>query len=184
MKPHPRIRRTIKWGGSVVTALLVVVWIASGWGCYALPLGGTRMLVLGHGAVTVFAPNGGRPHNFTWPSQSEAVERLGRALELAGGGPGPDPFDAGWTSSRFFLRFAFESRGGRCSYGGATWIGTAETIPVWCVIAVGTLAASSAWRLDTLARRLARLNLCPKCGYDRAGLAAGAACPECGRSAA
>ena len=31
MKPHPRIRKTIKWGGAVVTVLLVVVWIASGW---------------------------------------------------------------------------------------------------------------------------------------------------------
>jgi hypothetical protein len=31
MKPHPRIRKTIKWGGAVVTLLLVVVWIGSGW---------------------------------------------------------------------------------------------------------------------------------------------------------
>jgi hypothetical protein len=29
MKPHPRIRKTIKWGGAAVTLLLVVVWIAS-----------------------------------------------------------------------------------------------------------------------------------------------------------
>ena len=32
MKPHPRIRKTIKWGGAAVTVLLVVVWIGSGWG--------------------------------------------------------------------------------------------------------------------------------------------------------
>ncbi len=31
MKPHPRIRKTIKWGGAVVTVLLVVVWVGSGW---------------------------------------------------------------------------------------------------------------------------------------------------------
>jgi hypothetical protein len=31
MKPHPRIRKTIKWGGAAVTVLLVVVWIGSGW---------------------------------------------------------------------------------------------------------------------------------------------------------
>jgi hypothetical protein len=30
MKPHPRIRKTIKWGGAAVTLLLVVVWIGSG----------------------------------------------------------------------------------------------------------------------------------------------------------
>ena len=31
MKPHPRIRKTIKWGGAAATVLLVVVWIGSGW---------------------------------------------------------------------------------------------------------------------------------------------------------
>ncbi len=32
MKPHPRIRKTIKWGGVAATVLLVVVWVGSGWG--------------------------------------------------------------------------------------------------------------------------------------------------------
>src|SRR5581483_8527771 len=31
MKPRPRIRKTIKWGGAAVTVLLVVVWIGSAW---------------------------------------------------------------------------------------------------------------------------------------------------------
>src|SRR5258708_976615 len=31
MKPHPRIRKTVKWGGAAVTVLLVVLWIGSGW---------------------------------------------------------------------------------------------------------------------------------------------------------
>jgi hypothetical protein len=31
MKPHPRIRKTIKWGGAALTVLLVVVWIGNGW---------------------------------------------------------------------------------------------------------------------------------------------------------
>jgi len=30
MKPHPRIRKTVKWGGAVITALLVTVWLGSG----------------------------------------------------------------------------------------------------------------------------------------------------------
>ena len=31
VKPHPKIRKTVKWGGAVVTVLLVVVWIGSAW---------------------------------------------------------------------------------------------------------------------------------------------------------
>ena len=31
MKPHPRVRKTIKWGGAVVTVVLLVVWIGTGW---------------------------------------------------------------------------------------------------------------------------------------------------------
>jgi hypothetical protein len=31
MKPHPRIRKSIKWGGAAATVLLVVVWFGSGW---------------------------------------------------------------------------------------------------------------------------------------------------------
>ncbi len=31
MKPHPRIRKTVKWGGAVVTVLLAAMWIGSIW---------------------------------------------------------------------------------------------------------------------------------------------------------
>ncbi|HVU63641.1 MAG TPA: hypothetical protein VHC70_06680 [Phycisphaerales bacterium] len=31
MKPHPRIRKAIKWGGAAVTVFYVVVWIGSAW---------------------------------------------------------------------------------------------------------------------------------------------------------
>jgi hypothetical protein len=31
VKPHPRIRKLIKWGGAAVTLLLVVAWVGSGW---------------------------------------------------------------------------------------------------------------------------------------------------------
>ncbi len=47
-------------------------------------------------------------------------------------------------------------------------------------VLIATITAA-AWRFDTLARRRASLNLCPKCNYDRTGLAVGAVCPECGR---
>lgn len=55
-------------------------------------------------------------------------------------------------------------------------------IPLWPLAAGSFLATAIAWRLDTLAHRRARggVNLCPKCTYDRTGLAADAKCPECG----
>ena len=31
MKPHPRIRKTIKWGGASLMLLVTVVWLISGW---------------------------------------------------------------------------------------------------------------------------------------------------------
>jgi hypothetical protein len=52
-------------------------------------------------------------------------------------------------------------------------------------IAVIALGISAPFLLS--ARRLAkrnRIGLCPVCGYDMKGLAAGAGCPECGKAAA
>jgi hypothetical protein len=44
------------------------------------------------------------------------------------------------------------------------------------------LAAAWAWWPDVRAWRARRREgKCPACGYDRAGLAAGANCPECGK---
>jgi hypothetical protein len=31
MRPHPRVRKTIKWSGAAVTLLLAVAWIGSAW---------------------------------------------------------------------------------------------------------------------------------------------------------
>ncbi len=31
MRPHPKIRKTVKWGGAAVSALLLVAWIGSVW---------------------------------------------------------------------------------------------------------------------------------------------------------
>jgi hypothetical protein len=56
-------------------------------------------------------------------------------------------------------------------------------IPLWWLIVPPLFMTAAAWRLDLLAGRRARLNLCPTCHYDRTGLAPGAACPECGAGA-
>ena len=62
--------------------------------------------------------------------------------------------------------------------------------PVWPGFAVNTAAYASAWWLVLVGVPFARAALrrrrgrCPRCSYDRAGLAEGTACPECGSALA
>lgn len=53
-------------------------------------------------------------------------------------------------------------------------------VPLWMPLVVSLGVTAAAWRLEVLARRRARVGKCASCGYDRAGLKAGAVCPECG----
>lgn len=52
-------------------------------------------------------------------------------------------------------------------------------LPVWMLLAPTTVGAVALWRADHL-RRSRCAKTCASCGYDRRGLAVGAACPECG----
>jgi hypothetical protein len=150
MKPHPRIRKTIKWGGAAVAVLLGVVWIGTGYRdfvYYSSHTGWLRGIASG-GVV---------------------LQRLGAGLQ------GPEE---GWN---VFVRQSFH----------VSWMASYEEgrresslyLPLWPLLGVSAPAAFWAWRLDVLARRRA-LNLCPKCRYDRTGLAASAVCPECGAAPA
>lgn len=62
-------------------------------------------------------------------------------------------------------------------------LGRDIAVPLWFPFLVVAIPAALAWRLDALATRRAREGKCPKCSYDRAGLAAAAPCPECGTTA-
>ncbi len=53
------------------------------------------------------------------------------------------------------------------------------SIPLSAVALPFAIAGAAAWYADTLVRRRSLRN-CPKCNYDRTGLAAGTVCPECG----
>jgi hypothetical protein len=53
-------------------------------------------------------------------------------------------------------------------------------LPLWPLVILAGFVATLAWLVDALARRRERAGRCPNCNYDRAGLAAGAVCPECG----
>ena len=147
MKPHPRIRKTVKWGGAAVTLLLVGAWIWGGWWNILVPCGGGNNIALFEGSFVV---------DFT--------HQYGQAVGLV--------FDRN-DAHEFLLAGAFSWDVGKT--------GPMVGVPLWSLLIVFALATVTAWILDTIARRRARSNLCPKCNYDRTGLAAGAVCPECGK---
>jgi hypothetical protein len=53
-------------------------------------------------------------------------------------------------------------------------------VPLYAIALPPALASTAAWRLDTRARRRARVGHCPACNYDRRGIPAASVCPECG----
>jgi hypothetical protein len=146
MRPHPRIRKTIKWVGAAVTVLLVVVWVGS------------------------------RRHSFGWVFPHGYLVSAGwgefAATHLSDGFP--VPAYGAWYPDM-------------CASDWSWWYGEHRAtlvwnvhLPAWVPVTGLLVVTATAWRLDALARRRPRFDLCPKCGYHRAGLAAGAKCPECG----
>ena len=146
MRPHPNIRKTIKWGGAAVTVLLVVVWW---WSAMATP-------------TVHFFPGG------TYIALSEGSFSFGQKDGLRNANP---------SSLRQAERDLFRWNG-RCWWSSI--VGT--SCPIWQLVIVVAIPTGFAWCLDAFARRRARGrgNLCPNCNYDRAGIGAGAVCPECG----
>ena len=53
-------------------------------------------------------------------------------------------------------------------------------VPLWPVVACAAACTLGAWWKDSRALARKRACLCPNCNYDRTGLAVGAVCPECG----
>ncbi len=154
MRPHPRIRKTIKWCGAAVTVLLVVVWIGSG--ACLVSYGGTPIdawsWTLGEGGVAV---DGYTPQANTGGTIVTNVP--------------------GWEARRtpFLLAWGFKVEHSPVGF----W---RFFVPLWIPVAGSMFCTAIAYRLDILARRRARLATCPKCNYDRTGLARDAQCPECG----
>ncbi len=152
MKPHPRIRKTVKWGGAIVAMLLVFMW-----------LGSTR-------------------HGLLWRDAAgrTVAVRGGRfiATQCAADQGGLIPIDWRDSPAPYELDFSFSWTLDRTR--GRTFL----AMPLWAPMLIAVAFSAAAWRFDILARRRERLNLCPKCNYDRVGLSPGAVCPECGTRSA
>ncbi len=71
------------------------------------------------------------------------------------------------------LRWGFTQREYAISSGGTMWYAFA---PLWLPLLISCVFTAWAWRVD---RRLSRIGMCQKCGYDLTGLS-DSACPECG----
>jgi hypothetical protein len=183
MRPHPRIRKTIKWGGAAVTVLLVVVWIGSGWWYVEYC---NRPNDNPNNPNSVSAAGGCLLFQIYTPAPEKMVDAAALASAdffMPGSGPAPGPWHWGrhgpTPAQPRFAYWCSYAIYGSPKYGVLRWI----RVPLWWLALPALLATLTAWRVDTLARRRARLNLCPKCNYDRAGIGAGAVCPECGASA-
>ena len=139
----------MKWGGAVVSVVLLVVWVGSGWSWMSWGDTGGLSANVWRGQFFIKREGIPAPH-----------QNLGFGFVRTG------PFRLIWGY-----------------YMGRSPVGWVVTIPVWALSGPVTIATAAAWRLDALPRRRARAGLCPKCGYNRTGLAPGAVCPECGSAA-
>ena len=152
----------MKWGGAVVSVLLLVVWVGSGWrDCtWTLREDGERATyaTLGHGRFAFETIDICR---FMGASIGPGPGLWGTCTGLLRGEP---------SGSKWFFRWRSDSV---AAYFGA---------PLWILVAASAAGTGLAWRVDTLARRRARVGNCPKCNYDRTGLAPGGVCPECGQA--
>jgi hypothetical protein len=150
MKPHPRIRKTIKWGGAAAATLVAGVCVGSWWCTLILRPWNEYIAACEQGRVYFDHTRNG--------SEAEPIVECRRSNKRS--------FGPRWSTG-------FETRPRDRDF----W---QITVPLWPFALPFAAAFACAWRVDILARRRARLNICPKCNYDRAGIAGDAKCPECG----
>ena len=167
VQPWPRTRKAVKWGGLVVSVLLVVVWTGSAW--YSAGwLWAVRR--------TTELSNIERFYSITC---SEGSLQVGRGMDyFAVDGPPLRPAE-GWVYRTGYTRFVWRyTRTDTMASPGGHWY--THFFPLWPLVLLTLIPTALAWRLDTLARRRANTGKCAKCSYDFSGLKAGTACPECG----
>jgi len=188
MSRRARFRKLAKWTGTVLTLLLFVAWIAS-----------TRYSASHTWNVrTDPTPASARPKesvpfddltNIQWTflTNGFSVYRPSQFRHQVGFVAGriyfyhDDDDGCGWWTPddpRWSMRPGFDARiaPDRRGFRPAFF-----ALPLWFPVALIGIPTGLLWRTDLRARRVARLNLCTRCGYDLAATAVAAPCPECGK---
>ncbi|MCI0629267.1 MAG: hypothetical protein L0Y44_01270 [Phycisphaerales bacterium] len=145
-----RVGRTIKWMGTVITPLLLALWIASGWWwavCSITP------------QATLFVI-GGQFHIY-WTEPRSIRDRAFETGDVAGDTP-----EFNWWFDSYVTRFTMGPGGVRTQ--------REVDIPIWfIVLLIGGTTAWMWWR----EHQRTRPGKCPNCQYP---IGTSAVCSECG----
>jgi hypothetical protein len=160
-----RKRRATGWVLAVIGVLVATSWAASGL-FSAVRLGDTGQTTLERGTLAYIHWG-----VYLGLSDETGIRRLPRSRT------GID-----WLANRKIGSPPDVNLGVVAYWGDRNLIGSfAWTVALWPIPLPLWASAAAFFRSGILARRRAMSNACRKCGYSLAGLADGAACPECGR---
>lgn len=165
MKPRPRAQRITKWTGLVLCALIAAVWVASYvWIIGRLgirPRDGLHYVGVDSGTLRVvsitasfYLPNDRRTVTWVFQRQNPTFQ----------------------PSHPFSVPVDIPPETGTST----TSREVPAAVPLWVVAALVGVPAIWLWLRDGRLRRAIAAGRCASCGYDRAGLAHDAVCPECG----
>jgi hypothetical protein len=164
VKKAGRKRTTLGWALLTLGVLVAGVWVGSGWWWFQCPLWDGQRLCCEYGSAGIVRFDG-----WEKPSLLVAV---------------PDPPTFRWNAwlktrsksqdvNLWLARYKLDN-GDDWHYG---------VIVLWPIPLLLWTSAALLLRSGMVARRSAIIGKCKSCGYDLAGLAAGAPCPECRGSA-
>jgi hypothetical protein len=168
MRPWPVLRKTAKWAGVLVCIVITGAWIASymrGFKWNASWTAGAEdrdlFVRIRDGAIDAA--------EFAEPRVASEIDML-TAVPMHWRFVG-DRLGTVWMPDVFVEEHLAAS--GRYKR-------TLILLPVWIPFLLCAVPTAILSRRDYILTSRARAGRCPKCGYDRRGLAADAKCPECG----